>query len=87
MHFTRLPLIISFRLFLCCFVAVVQSAEEDALCGDITTAHSGGPRSRDPVAEMGGLQNIDKIIAIEIDTAHNLLFCTDLRGIGRFATT
>ena len=74
-------------LWLLCAFGSFAFGQDDDLCGNIYTEHSGGHRSRDPVAEMGGLQNIDKIIAIEVDTAHNLLFCTDLRGISRFATT
>ena len=65
-----------------------EEGEEDdtPLCGDIYYTHRGSS-SRDPVAEMGGLQNIDKIISIEVDSAHNLFFCTDNRVIGKIATT
>ena len=63
-----------------------QEEGDGPLCGDIYYTHQGA-KGRDPVSEMGGLQNIDKIIAIEVDTAHNLLFCNDNRVIGRVATT
>lgn len=61
--------------------------EEDPLCGDVYTEHKGNRDRGDPVGELGGLQNIDKITRIEVDTAHNLLFCTDLRVFGRIFVT
>ena len=73
---------------LCCF-SVVNGQEEgdgDPLCGAIYTSPRAS-KSKDPIAELGGIQNIDKIIKIDVDTAHNLFFCTDNRVIGKMTVT
>ena len=79
--------LIFFGLLVCglCFLAHGQEGD-DPLCGAIYTSHRGS-KSKDPIAELGGIQNIDKIIKIDVDTAHNLLFCTDNRVIGRMTVT
>ena len=71
---------------LTCLVVHGQEGDGDPLCGAIYTSHRGS-KSKDPIAELGGIQNIDKIIKIDVDTAHNLLFCTDNRVIGRMTVT
>ena len=92
----NLQLIVFYLLVCFCgltlFITRGQTEEDDQddddtpLCGEIYTSHVGA-RSKDPIAEMGGLQNIDKIIKIDVDTAHNLFFCNDNRVIGRMGVT